>query len=129
TCSMASRPLRSDATTCRPVSESIQRAMRPRTTMASSTTITRRADCPMAGGGGVATAIFIAAHGAPRHRRPCTRAQGAGRCRRSNQADFLKLGFDDFLVERLHDILIRAPMQGARNMRDVVFCGEDNHLR
>src|SRR5436190_1145401 len=45
---IASRPLRSAATTSRPGSDSTQRAIRPRTTTASSTTMTRMVRCAVA---------------------------------------------------------------------------------
>src|SRR5450631_932600 len=48
--------------------------------------------------------------------------------RRSDQPDFLELGFHDLLVERLHDVFVGAGVQGARDMRDVVFGGAEHHL-
>src|SRR5664279_2531150 len=48
--------------------------------------------------------------------------------RPSDQSDFLQLGFDDLLVERFHDVFVGAGVQGARDMRDVVFGGAEHHL-
>ncbi len=46
----------------------------------------------------------------------------------SDQPDFLELGFDDFLVERLHDVFVGARVQRARDMGDVVLGGAEHHL-
>src|SRR2546423_6139034 len=123
-CSMASRPLRSVATSLKSASASIQRANRPRTTTASSTTITRIDSGPsVAREDGWAMAMVIA---------ECTTRltrQESGRAnRRSDQADFLELGLDDIPVERLHDVLVRPRMQRARDVGDVVLGGAEHHL-
>src|SRR5205085_2485245 len=44
---------------------------------------------------------------------------------RSDQADFLELGLDDFLVERLHDVFVGTCAERARDVSDIVFsCAE-----
>ncbi len=61
TCSMASRPPPSEATICMSDSASTQRAIMPRTTTASSTTMTRMGSCASAEPeGDAATAKLIA---------------------------------------------------------------------
>jgi hypothetical protein len=61
TCSIASRPPRSDATICMSGSASTQRMIMPRTTTASSTTITRIGSfARVEPWGGAATAMLIA---------------------------------------------------------------------
>src|SRR5271165_3816424 len=126
----ASRPVGSEATTCRSGSASIQRANRLRTTTASSTTTTRAglsiadpgleeksaAGCPAA-----RTLLMLlrlsALESHQRHTLTC-----------SDQPDFLKLGFDNVLVERLHDVFVGAGMQRAGDMRDVVLGGAEHHF-
>src|SRR5581483_251307 len=49
--------------------------------------------------------------------------------RNSDQADFLELGLDDLLVERLHDVLVGAGVQRAGDVGDVVLRGAEHHLR
>src|SRR4051812_38228968 len=126
TCSMASRPQRSEATSAMPLSASSQRASSPRTTTASSTTITRMVSSPRedwADGG--ATARLIAA------RIPLTLLDGSERGNEENgsdQPDFLELGLDDFLVEGLHDVFVGARVQRARDMGDVVLGGAEHDL-
>ena len=127
------RPARSPRARCaarrrlrRSGSASTQRAIRPRTTTASSTTITRMASaargrCQSWGGDGDA------------HRGRATLDGRTLRARRrrapSDQPDFLELGLDDLLVERLHDVLVGAGMQRARDVRDIVLGGAEHHLR
>ena len=129
TCSMASRPLRSEATTCSPASASIQRTNRPRTTIASSTIITRieslsgRASRRAGWGRRCSSqyAILMLTQ-----RNAYTNAEAA---KRSDQPDLLELGLDDLLVERLHDVLVGAGMQRARDVSDVVLGGAEHDLR
>src|SRR5262245_4143833 len=123
-CSTASRPLRIEPTTCSPSSASIQRVNRPRTTTASSTTMTRIGSWPDSGCGvGEATAILIA-----RLTDYGTLHKRYERNIGSDQADFLKLGFDNLLVERFHDVLVRSGVQRARDMRHVVLGGAEHDL-
>ena len=44
---------------------------------------------------------------------------------RSEQPDFLKLGFDDVLVEGFHDVLVGAGVESPGDMSDVVLGGEE----
>ena len=46
----------------------------------------------------------------------------------SDQADFLELRLDDLLVERLHDVLVGAGVQRARDVHHVVLGGAEHHL-
>ena len=48
---------------------------------------------------------------------------------RSDQSNFLEFRLDDFLVERFHDVFVRAGMEGARDMRNIVFSRAENDLR
>src|SRR3974377_666736 len=119
TCSTASRPVRSEATTSRSGSASTQRASRPPTTTASSTIMTRIRRLMAATGGCGATATLIALYS-------CLR--GALATARSDQPDFLKLGLDNLPVERLHDVLVGTRMQSARDVRDIVLGGAEHYL-
>src|SRR5437764_6003926 len=107
--STASRPVRSDATIFRPGSSLTQRETRPRTTTASSTIMTRIGSCAVAGAAGARMAATLIHQYSLRGRY----ASGRGRSR-SDQPDFLELGFDDFLVERLHDVFVRAGAERTR---------------
>src|SRR5580704_6331031 len=150
TCSMASRPLRSDATTCIPASASIHLTNRPRTTTASSTIITRIAsrpgtklDCRLVSAILItnATLGLTPEHDPPDRTRIKLRQFGSSHfqtsCRipparastaRSDQADLLELCFHDVLVERLHDVFVGARVQRPRDMSDVVLGGAEHHL-
>src|SRR5215510_16289065 len=120
--STASRPVRREATTSMPGSSWIHRETRPRTTTASSTTMTRIGDCVEAVGGGTAeTATLMWT----RTRRYTTKIRKAA-C--LDQPDFLELGLDNFLVERLHDVLVRTGMQRARDVSDVVLGRAEHDL-
>src|SRR5882757_5485435 len=127
----ASRPVRSDAATTMSGSASIQREIIPRMTTESSTTMTRSGSCRVEpGAGAFVNATLITSPTARRHGYT-TNAEGF--CRRdereeSDQANFLEFGGDDILVERLHDVLVGAGMQRARDMGDVVFGGAEHHL-
>src|SRR5262249_7702286 len=126
TCSIASRPLRSEATTSMSGSGSSQRMIVPRTTTASSTTMTRMGSfATSAAAGGAATAILIAKRAFVVVRL----VEWATTYRRSDQPNLLELRFDDFLVERLHDVFIGARMERARDMGDVVLGGAEHHFR
>src|SRR3569623_990939 len=46
-----------------------------------------------------------------------------------DQADFLKLRADDFLVERLHDVLVGTGRKRAGNASDIVLGGAEHDLR
>src|ERR1044072_63146 len=122
--STASRPLRSDATVFRPGSSSIQRETSPRTTTASSTIITRSVSAAAAGAEGarVAAALIHTLEYARRNK------MGAGRSP-SDEPDFLELGFNDLLVDGLHDVFVRAGAERPRDMRHVVFGGAEYNLR
>src|SRR5882757_65945 len=121
---MASWPVRSEATTVRSVAASIHRDTSPRTTIASSTTMTRIGSCPAMDSEGVAVATAVIERGTRVTRKNAT----GGWTRRSDQTDFLELGFDDLLVERLHDVFVGARVQRARDMRHVVFGGAEDDL-
>src|SRR5580704_1710027 len=130
---IVSRPLGNEATTRISGSASIQRANRLRTTTASSTTTTRIVLSP--------ACIAPAARLAPTC--PVTRTllmlqilsphesyQRAPSPRmRLDQPDFLKLGFDNVLVERLHDVFVGAGMERAGDVGDIVFRGAEHHFR
>jgi len=47
---------------------------------------------------------------------------------RLDQPDFLEFGFDDVLVERLHDVFVGAGVQRPGDMGDVVLGGAEHHL-
>ena len=47
----------------------------------------------------------------------------------SDQPDLLKLGFDDLLVEGLHDVFVRAGAERACDMRHIVLGGAEHDLR
>ena len=46
-----------------------------------------------------------------------------------DQSDFVKLRRDDFLVERLHDVLVGARVKRAGDVRDIVLGRAENDLR
>ena len=130
----ASRPVRSEAATTISGSASIQRANSPRMTTASSTIMTRSGSCRVEcrRSQNLLDAILITHRIRLQAARRNDNAEGRqppDRTRRSDQSDFLELGLDDLLVERLHDVLVGAGMQRASNMRDVVFGGAEHHLR
>src|SRR6478609_5893904 len=108
----ASRPVRKVAASSRSGSASTQRANRPRTTTASSTIMTRMRRPAALAENDEASARLMA----------------AGPGKRSDQADFLEFRLDDLLVERLHDVLVGAGVQRARDVRDVVLGGAEHHL-
>src|SRR5215217_1234894 len=118
TCSTASRPVRNDATILRSGSASIQRETSPRTTTASSTIITRSASGTGGGAGARVAATLM----------PGTRLRDATNPTedRSNQADFLEFGLNDFLVERLHDVFVRARTERPRDVRDIILGGAEH---
>src|SRR5712671_1025567 len=125
--STASRPLRSEAASASPGSSSTQRETSPRTTTASSTTITliaRSTDATVDATVGTARAIEVIL--GTRRYRTHTRTRLR---HRSEQPDLLELGLDDVLVERLHDVFVRARMERARDMGHVVLGGAEHHLR
>src|SRR5205085_7993565 len=104
--------LRSAATIWRPCSISTQRAIRPRTTTASSTTITRSGSCPRAAlWVGLARAIVIEKSNSA-DARERTRTSRQTKSGGSDQPGFLELRLDDFLVERLHDLPVGSAVQG-----------------
>src|SRR5450631_4226581 len=118
----ASRPVCSEATTSRSGSASTQRVNSPRTTKASSTIMTRTRRAMAAVGACGATARVMALCGVGRSCR-----KNALR-RRSKQPDFLELGFDDILVERLHDVFVGAGMQRACDVGYIVLGGAEHHF-
>src|ERR1700682_2460040 len=128
TLSTASRPLRNVPTTSIPDSSESHRDIRPRTTTASSTIMTRMA-CPAALLGAICGKdIMLNRNSTHRTRRGTSLPLKGGR-RSSDQADFLELRLDDFLVEWLHDVFVSACMHRARDMREVVFGGAEDDLR
>src|SRR3954452_1343667 len=112
-------------------SEPTQREIKPLITAESSTTITRSGSCRNElGVEELANAILIIFH--QTEAALSKRKHGghpAAHTGGSDQADFLELGRDDFLVERLHDVLVGAGMERARDMRHIVFGGAEHHLR
>src|SRR5260370_5685739 len=62
----------------------------------------------------------------PKHDK--TKEADLDRRRELDQADFLELRCDDVLVERLHDVLVGAGLDGARDMVDAVFGGAEHHF-
>ena len=139
--SIASRPVRTQAATNMSFSSPIQRVNCLRTTMASSTTITRIGFPTMGAARAAATAVFMGIdifatrtfnqrRLAARRSRQCRAARAAAtRVRHSEQADFLKLRLDNVLVEGFHDVLFGAGMQRPGNMGDIVLGGAEHHLR
>src|SRR4051812_30349993 len=128
----ASRPVRREAVTSMSGSAPIQRAIIPRMTTLSSTTITRSLSCRVEVEAGVlikATLITSPETAQAVHYKITPKAgEPPDRLYESDQADFLELRGDDVLVERLHDVFVGAGVQGARDMRDVVFGGAEHHL-
>src|SRR5262245_25406902 len=47
---------------------------------------------------------------------------------RSDQSHLVELGLDDVLVERLHDVLVGAGVERARDVHHVVLGGAEHHL-
>src|SRR3982074_1240456 len=129
----ASRPVRSDAATTMSVSAAIQRAINPLMTTESSTTITRNGSCRAeAGDEELVNATLIVHQIGLKTASGKANAEGrsaaGSKHTRSDQADFLELGRDDVLVERLHDVFVGAGMKRARDVRDVGFSGAEHHL-
>src|ERR1700722_16694299 len=124
--STASRPVRSDAPTVMSGSPSTQRATRLRATTESSTTMTRIGLSAATARSAAAKAMLMDSDfarltllGLPTTRR---------RSPTSDQPDFLELGLDNVLVERLHDVFVGAGVKRTRDVRDVVFGGAEHHL-
>src|SRR5258706_10221881 len=104
-------------------SASTQRDTSPRTTTASSTIMTRRGCCATGDTGGVTVAATLIGG---------TQLYGDERTaadRGSEQAYFLELRFDDFLVEGLHDVFVRPRMQSTRDMSHVILGSAEHHPR
>src|SRR5579872_1895131 len=128
----ASRPVRSDAATTISGSEASQREIIPLMTTESSTTITRRGSCCVGFrltelvNATLITHQLNSSGTTQRHRR----GHVSRRIRQveSDQTDFLELGGDDVLVERLHDVFVGAGMKRARDVRDIVFGSAEHHL-
>src|SRR6202161_507082 len=125
--STASRPVRSDAATVMSGSPSTQRATRLRATTESSTTMTRIGLSAATARSAVAKAILMDSDfarltllGLPMTRR---------RWPTLDQPDFLELGLDDVLVERLHDVFVGTGVQRAGDVGDVVLGGAEHHFR
>src|SRR5476649_375565 len=128
TLSTASRPLRNVPTTSMPDSSESHRDIRPRTTTASSTIMTRMA-CPAALLGAICGKDMMLNWNSTHRTRRGTSLPPKGERMSSDQADFLELRFDDFLVERLHDVFVGAGMHRTRDMREVVFGSAEDDLR
>src|ERR1044072_3576229 len=138
--STASRPVRTEATVLRSRSSSIQRETRPRTTTASSTIMTRMRSCAASGAAGARVAATLIRRYSGYAQRLETRRQKrgliwacsypktgshfSGSC--LDQSDLLELGLDDLLVERLHDVLVGAGAERARDVGAVVV-GRGGH--
>src|SRR5689334_19040707 len=107
-----------------------QREIIPRMTTESSTTITRSGSCCRE----LATAELVNATLITHQLklRAVLFGRSCGQARRlphqSDQPDFLELGGDNVLVERLHDVFVGAGVKGARDVRDIVFRRAENHL-
>src|SRR3954454_18261577 len=125
----ASRPVRSEAATTMSASASIQRPIRPRMTTESSTTMTRSGSCRAASRvGGLTSATLITHQTQLNTKRPQQTCAGKNRRQPLDQTDFMKFGRDDVLVERLHDVLVGAGVQRARDVGDVVLGGAEHHF-
>src|SRR5579864_9021928 len=125
----ASRPVRNEAATTISGSEPIQREINPLITTESSTSITRSGSCCIElGTTGLVNATLMLTNPTQRYSRPPTAHEPRGGSSSSDQADFLELGRDDILVERLHDVFVGASVKRARNVGDVVFGGAEHHL-
>src|SRR3954462_5687337 len=127
----ASSPVRSDAATSMSCSAPIQREIRPRMTTESSTTITRNGPASRDEPGVELPANATLITHQLRLKRSVEnkrrRSRSASRAV-SDKADFLEFRRHDVLVERLHDVLVGARVQRARDMRDVVLGGAEHHL-
>src|ERR1700730_7200850 len=128
TLSTASQPLRNVPTTSIPDSSESHRDIRPRTTTASSTIMTRMA-CPAVLLGAICGKDMILNRNSTHRTRHGTSLPPNGGRKSSDQADFLEFRFDDFLVEWLHDVFVGAGMHRTRDMREVVFGGAEDDLR
>src|SRR5262245_31333428 len=124
----ASRPLCSEATRARSGSLSSHCLMAPRATAASSTTMTRIAPGATGAWGGLAVTTTLIRNSTQPTNASEDEARTNGLNRQSDQADFLQLGLDDLLVERLHDVFVGAGMQRARDMRHIVLGRAEHHL-
>src|SRR6185312_779866 len=124
TLSTASRPLRKIPTTSMSFSSLSHRDIRPRTTTASSTIITRmRGSAELsAAGSGRDIRYKLNSH------RKMARPSGLADVR-SDQADFLEFRLDDLLVERLHDVFVGTRVHRPRDMREIVFGRAEYDLR
>src|SRR5712692_1245182 len=101
TLSTASRPLRNVPTISTPDSSESHREIKPRTTTASSTIMTRIAG-PAVLVGAICGNDMMLNRNSTHRTRHGTGLPPKGARQSSDQADFLKLRLDDFLVERLH---------------------------
>src|SRR5205085_5226252 len=128
TLSTASRPLRKVPTISIPDSSESQRDIRPRTTTASSTIMTRMAG-PVVLLGVICGSDMVPNWNSTHFKQRRTGVPPAGGKKSSDQADFLEFRFDNFLVERLHDVFVGARVHRARDMREVVLGGAEDDLR
>src|SRR5580692_1310516 len=126
----ASRPVRNDAATTMSDSEPSQREIIPLMTTESSTTITRSGSCCVRFGLAELVSATLITHqlDSSRTTQRYRRGLATRRMEKSDQTDFLELGGNDVLVERLHDVFVGAGMKRARDVRDVVFGREEHHL-
>src|SRR5579863_3674711 len=133
----ASSPVRNEAATTMSGSAPSQREIMPLMTTESSTNITRRGSGFNAlGTAALVNATLILTNRTQltgrikatllRHDRELA-SRRAGR-RKSDQADFLKFGRDNVLVERLHDVFVGAGMKRAGDVGDIVFRRAEHHL-
>src|SRR6516225_6244200 len=106
----ASRPVRNEAATTMSGSQPSQREIIPLMTTESSTTITRSGSCciELAAAELVNATLITHQQDSKRHyfKDFAEGSRAAGQGRQSEQANFLELGGDDVLVERLHDVFV-----------------------
>src|ERR1700743_2227328 len=126
----ASRPVRNDAATIMSGSGATQREIIPLMTTESSTTITRSCCCVAFGIAGLVNATLITHQQGSSVFQTITPRALDQRIEfvKSDKTDFLKLGSNDILVERLHDVFVGAGMKCARDVSDIVFGGAKHHL-
>src|ERR1700722_13984360 len=137
----ASRPVRNDAATTMSGSALSQREIMPLMTTESSTSMTRRGSwwTGLAATGFVNAILILTElksaaerdtvavlkRTLPQYHRGL---RADGQARKSDQADFLELGRDDVLVERLHDVLVGAGVKCTRDVSHIVFRRAEHHL-
>src|ERR1700722_20223555 len=138
----ASRPVRNDAATSMSGSALSQREIMPLMTTESSTSMTRNGSwwTELAAAGFVNATLILTKLKSAAERTTMAvlkrtlqqyhrgLRQPPGRNEKSDQSDFLELGRDDVLVERLHDVLVGAGVKRARNVGHIVFRRAEHYL-